>query len=118
MPKFAGSVGYATQATETSAGVWTEGMTERSLKGDVLRASKTQDTDNEVNDGITLGNRISLVADQYAFNNFHAIRYVQWMGARWKVTNIEVQPPRLILTLGGVWNGRIPDGDTTEEASH
>lgn len=106
MSKFAGSVGYVTQAQEVSPGVWSEaGYLERKLKGDVLAQTKHQDTDTKVNDNITLSNRVSIVADKYAYSNYQDIRYVIMDGSKWKVTSIEVARPRLILTLGGAWNG-------------
>ena len=58
-----------------------------------------------MNDDVVLNNRIEIIADQYAYQHFFAIRYVRWMGVLWKVTNVEVKSPRLILTIGGVYNG-------------
>jgi hypothetical protein len=40
------------------------------------------------------------------------MRYVEWMNARWKITSIDVKRPRVILTIGGVYNGPIPSGAT------
>lgn len=117
MAKFSGKIGFMTDAAETSPGVWTEGVIEKSYRGDLIRAGLDQDTDNEVIDGVNLTNRVSIVADEYAYNNFQSIRYVQWMNARWKVTSIDLQHPRLILSLGGVWNGAIANSEEPEGTS-
>lgn len=106
MTKFAGLVGYATPAKETAPGVWSAAETsERLLRGDVIQQSKTENTSTKINDDVILQNRLSLVADKYAFQNYHNIRYVKMDGGVWKVTAIAVANKRLILTLGGVWNG-------------
>lgn len=105
MAKFYGPIGFAVQA-ESSPGVWTEDITERKYFGDVIRNTRRLQSDSQVNDNITVSNEISIVADPYANQNFHAIRYVEFMGTKWKVSTVDVQYPRLILTLGGVYNGQ------------
>lgn len=117
MPKYYGEVGYAEMA-ETAPGVYSEVMTERKYRGDVVTEKQRLDsTDTGVNDNVSVRNNISIVADAYAYEHFFAIRYVRWMGACWKVTDVEVQRPRLILTLGGVWNGPTyqPPTDSGED---
>lgn len=104
MVKFYGNVGYINN-TEIEPGVWADQATERPYYGDVTRnTSRFQQTDG-VNDDITINNIISIVADPYANENFQYMRYVEWMGTKWKVTNAEVKYPRIILTLGGIYNG-------------
>lgn len=108
MAKFYGKVGYA-ETTETATSVFTEVITERSYYGDVTRYTRRLENSGGVNDNVLMtSNVISIVADAEAMNHFFAIRYVCWNGARWKVDNVEVLPPRLILTLGGVYNGPTP----------
>lgn len=107
MAKFFGAIGYGGQ-TETAPGVWTEQITERSYFGDVVRNSRKLSDGESVNDDLTVSNSISIVADAYASEHFHAIRYVQWQGALWKVTDVTVERPRLLLRLGGVYNGPTP----------
>lgn len=104
MAKFYGKVGYA-ETIETSVGVWSEVMTERAYYGDVIRNVRRLENGMSINDNVVVNNIISIVADPYAYEHFFAIRYVRWMGTIWKVTNVEVQSPRLILTIGGVYNG-------------
>jgi len=104
MGKFYGIIGYA-ETSETAPGVWTEGITERNYSGDVIKNTGRWQSGAKVNDNLTINNSISIVADPFAYQHFHAMRYVNWMGVSWKVTNVEVQRPRLILTIGGVYNG-------------
>lgn len=104
MAKFFGKIGYA-ETVETVPGVWTEEITERDYYGDLIRNTRRLQTADKLNDDINIANELSIVADPYAINNFHSMRYAKFMGTAWKITNVEVQYPRLILTLGGVWNG-------------
>ena len=103
MAKFYGEIGYVIP-TEKSPGVWVDEIVKRHYYGDVNRNSRRLQSSSEVNDNITISNEISIVADPFAVTNFHWIKYVKFMGAKWKVTNIEVQHPRLILTVGGLYN--------------
>lgn len=117
MAKFFGKVGYA-ETVETSPGVWQENFVERDYYGDVTRNSRRWDSSQNLNDNLSFNNTISIVADAYAYDNYSAIRYVQWMGSSWKVTTVEVSPPRLILNFGGVFNGSEiePPEDTGEDS--
>ena len=103
MSKWYGMIGFG-KTVETAPSVWTEEINEYPYYGDVLRNSRRLQTTDKVNDDIEISNQISIVADPYACNNFHAIRYVIFMGTKWKVTEVEVAYPRLILSLGGVYN--------------
>ena len=104
MAKFYGTIGYA-KTVETMPGVWTEQITERDYYGDVIRNSRRLQSSDKVNDDISISNQISIVADPYAINNSHSMRYAEFMGAKWKISDVEVQYPRLLLTLGGLYNG-------------
>lgn len=104
MAKWVGKVGYAI-LVETTPGVWTENIVEREYFGDTYRNTRRLQSSDKLNDDVTVGNEISFIADPYANENFHSVRYAEFMGIKWKVTNIDVQYPRLILTLGGVYNG-------------
>lgn len=108
MAKFYGVVGYVEDQV-TSPGVHEEVATERKYYGDVLKNVKKYVSSEYLNDNLTVSNSISIMADAYAYDNFFAIRYVNWMGVNWKVTDVEVQRPRLILSLGEVYNGNTPE---------
>lgn len=105
MAKFYGVIGYAV-TKETAPGVWTEEIAEQSYYGDLTRNMRRLQDSGDLNDDINVANEISIVADPYANANFHSMRYVAFMGAKWKINKVEVQYPRLILTLGGVYNGK------------
>lgn len=105
MAKWFGKIGYA-ETAETSPGVWTEQIIEREYFGDLVRNTRRLQSVDKVNDDITISNEISILSDPYAVNNFHSIRYAEFMGTKWKITNVEVSYPRLILSLGGIYNGQ------------
>lgn len=103
MAKFHGKIGYA-EFEETSPGVYTETIVEREARGGVTRMARTLRGGDVVNDNISFNNEISVVCDAYAIQHFSSIRYVLYMGTRWKVSNVTVNRPRLILNFGGVYN--------------
>ncbi len=104
MAKFYGKIGFA-DTVETAPGVWTEQIVERNYFGDIIRNTRRLQSSDQLNDDINISNEFSIVADPYANNNFHSMRYIEFMGAKWKITNVEDRYPRLILTVGGVYNG-------------
>lgn len=104
MPKFYGNIGYAI-SKETTPGVWVEDIVEHQYSGDVYRNTRKLQSGNQVNDSIDISNEISILSDPFANENFHSMRYVTYMGAKWKVSSVEVRYPRLILTVGGLYNG-------------
>lgn len=103
--KYHGYIGYAV-LTETATDVFTEEIVEREAQGDILKVHRRLVGSEHINDNIVVSNQISIVADPFAYHNFHSIRYASWMGANWKVTSVEPAYPRLILDLGGVYNGK------------
>jgi len=105
MTKFFGEIGYSTGTVESAPGVWTNAIVEYPLYGDVIRNARLLQEDATVNPDISVGNSISIVADAYAREHFFAMRYIRWAGTLWTVQSVEVQSPRLILRLGGVYNG-------------
>lgn len=104
MAKWFGKIGYA-KTTETKPGVWKEQITEREYYGDLLRNSRRLQSSSALNDNVIIANEISILADPFAYENFCAMRYAIFMDTKWKISNVEVQYPRLILTLGDVYNG-------------
>ena len=104
MAKWFGKIGYAV-TSETRPGIWEEVIVERKYYGDMTRNSRRLQSASHVNDDININNELSIISDPYAMNSFHAMRYAEFMGTKWKITNVEVQYPRLILSLGGLYNG-------------
>lgn len=107
MTRFYGNVGYTQGSVEVRPGVMEESIVERKLYGDVVRDTRRLEGDN-VNPDVSIGNSFSVMADAYFREYFHQIRYVEWAGVRWAVTEVEVQHPRLLLRVGGVYNGPTP----------
>ena len=104
MAKFYGTIGYV-KTVETEPGMWEERKIERQYSGELVKNTRRLESSGGVNDNVNISNEVSIVADPYAYENFHAMRYIKFMGAKWKISNIEVRYPRLILTIGGVYNG-------------
>ena len=109
MARFYGEVGYG-ESVETPpySGVWVDVITEYMYQGDVIRNSRTLENTGDVINDVIVANSISVVADQFAIDNFINIKYVRWMGVLWTVSTVEVRSPRLILNLGSVYNGPTP----------
>lgn len=107
MARFRGKVGFG-QTQDQGNGVHEEVIQYRIYSGDVIRNSRGTENDEKVNSDLRVSNSISIVSDTHANEHFFAIRYVEWAGTRWEVTEVEVRSPRLLLRLGGVYNG--PEG--------
>ena len=105
MAKWYGKIGYA-ETVETEPGLWEEQITERDYRGDTIRNTRRLQSSGDVNDNVNIANEISIVADPYADQNIYAMRYAEFMGEKWKITSVEVQRPRLILEIGGLWSER------------
>lgn len=107
MSKWFGKIGYAIQK-ESEPGIWEDEIVERDYYGDLLTDNRKRQSNNNVLDEITLSNTVSIIADPFAYNNCSCMAYAEIMGARWKISEVEVKPPRLNLTIGGVYNGNTP----------
>jgi hypothetical protein len=106
MARFNGEVGYgASVETPPNSGIWKDEVTECTYQGDIIRNSRNLVDNANLNEDVTVGNSISIVADQIAVERFYDIKYVRWAGVLWTVTSVEVRRPRLILNLGSVYNG-------------
>lgn len=105
MAKWDGKVGYVT-TEKNDLGVWEPKVTELPYFGDILSNTSRRSEAGKVNDELNVANRISIVADPFAYGNFSTIKYVEFMGSLWEVSAAEVQYPRIILTIGGVYSGR------------
>ena len=118
MAKFYGKIGYGV-TEETVPGVWVDQVVERDYFGDLMRnTTGYQEDSKNRNDDIRISNQIGIVADPFAYQNFQNMRYVKFMGAVWEVKSVEIQHPRLILGLGGVYNGEQAEtaGESGEDS--
>lgn len=105
MGKYYGAIGFI-ESVETRPGVFVDTPVEHTYRGDVINRSFRLQNGISVNDTVTVSNQISIVADPYARNHFHSMKYVKWMGTAWEVTNVSEQYPRLLITIGGRYNGK------------
>lgn len=101
--RYFGKIGYG-ETEETRPGVYEERIDEREYYGDVTRNVRRYQSGEGLNDNLELDNIISIIADPFAFEHFSEIRYVVWNGVKWKVKSVDIQYPRLNLTIGGVYN--------------
>jgi len=109
MARYYGKVGYGdTVETPENSGVWIDVITGYQYFGDVVRNTAKFEKGESLNNDISVGNSISIVADDRALEHFFKIKYVEWAGTLWTVTSVEVKSPRLILSLGSVYNGPTP----------
>lgn len=105
MAKWFGKIGYS-ETAETTPGKWMNRDTIREYYGDVVRNNtRWAGNSDSTNDDLTVNSQISIVADPFAIEKFYSMKWIEFLGVRWKIANVDPQPPRLILTLGGVWNG-------------
>lgn len=114
MAKFYGKIGFV-ETVETDPGVYMEKAIERPYKGNVVRNSRRWEVSSDsINSNININNSIIIIADDFAIDHSHYIRYVEWMGAYWDVKSIEIDRPRLTLELGGVYERTIDPEDETD----
>lgn len=104
MARFSGMIGYAT-TVETTPGVWTDAIVERQYYGDLTRHSRKWGSSDGVNDNIVFSQDISIVADPYLYENAHNMRYVIFRGIKWKITNFEIDRPRVRISMGEEYHG-------------
>lgn len=103
MAKYYGKIGYNV-TTKTSPTVWEDSIIEKEVYGDVIILGRRLENSGKVNDDVNIINKISFIADPFAMNNIMSIKYATYLDVKWKVTEVSVEFPRLILTLGGVYN--------------
>lgn len=110
MARYFGAVGYGVnEETPVGSGDWKDVITEHLYYGDEVRANGKFEPGEHLNDDISVQNSISIIADQYAEQNMLNIRYIEWNGHKWKVTGVQLERPRLILSLGTKYNGPVPE---------
>lgn len=106
MAKWHGVIGYGIP-TEIKPGVWQDVIVERTYSGDVKRLyGKWTETSNSTNDDFSTSNQISIISDPFAEQNFTQMRYIVFMGVKWKIIGADIKRPRIIVNLGGVYNGK------------
>lgn len=107
MAKWCGTIGYVeTVEKPEGSGVYIEQVTKRKHYGDIITENRRIQSSDKVNSDISISNRISIVSDPYSRDHIYAMRYLTFMGSNWRISDVEVQYPRLILSLGGLYNGK------------
>ena len=108
MAKFCGNIGFifdnANRETFPGSGIWVPDIEVRKYYGDVIKNSRRWENGEGLNDNLVIGNQFSVVADAYAYDHLFAMRYIEWLGTKWKITNIDIDRPRITITVGGVYN--------------
>lgn len=106
MAMFYGPIGFVeTFEIPEGSGIWKEVPTEKYYRGIVVKNHKRWDMGDKINPNLSISNSISIVADPFIQNKLYAIRYIKWLGGYWEVSSVDVESPRLILSIGGVYNG-------------
>ena len=103
MPKCSGVIGYAL-AGETQPGVWTEGITEKKYIGEIVKDNRRIVDQGEINGSINISNNISIISNRFMLDNMAYMRYLTFNNSKWKISSVEIKPPRIIITLGGLYN--------------
>lgn len=115
MARFYGAIGFTMGTMETKPGVWTDVITVRNYYGDVMKRRLSWEKGESINDNIKIGNQFSILADEYAETHMYAMKWIEWKGAKWKISSVEIERPRMILTIGDVYNENEP---IQEEENH
>jgi len=110
MAKFSGKIGFVRdRETYEGSGIWLEEKIERTYRGDIINdVVKWQDS-TRVNEKLNISNKLSIVADTFAMMNVGIMRYVEYLGTKWKIMTVEINRPRIVIYLGGVYNGTTKD---------
>lgn len=107
MAKFYGLIGYA-RLKESKPGVWIDEIVEKNYRGDIVIDQRRWRPDEKVNDDINIDNSISIIADEYAYNNIGSMKYIVWNNTPWKIQSFSINRPRIVIQIGGIYNGERP----------
>lgn len=104
MAKYSGKIGYGADV-ESAPGVYKTDIIEKDAIGDIYKNTVNVKDGNGINEEISLGMKISVFVD-LSTSDYSKIKYATHLGTKWKVTSVEPQFPRLVLTMGGVYNAQ------------
>lgn len=106
MAKFSGMIGFSQESESgPETGIWTQNIVEKKYYGDVVNGTYKWNEGSKVNDDLNISNKFSVVANDFAISNIGYMLYVVWKGFKWKIMTAEIQGPRIILYVGGLYNG-------------
>lgn len=109
MNRFFGKIGFCYQESEEGSDIVTERVVLKTYRGDLLKSNRKWETAEQIIDQFNISNRVSIMADPYSLDNLYAIKFVILHGKAWKITDAEIQYPRIILSIGGLWNGPVDE---------
>lgn len=110
MARFSGKIGYAKSVESTEyEGVWADTVEEKQHYGDIIKDFRRYQYDGQLNENLNISNKFSVVVNDYLNANMHQMKYVVYRGTRWDIISFELMYPRVILSIGGVYNGPIPE---------
>lgn len=102
MAKYYGHIGFATQV-ESEPGIWTDVIEKRPYKGDILRSGRRYEASENINDNFTITNSFSIISDAFLYSHIPAMRYIEYLGTKFKITSVEIERPRVTISVGGVY---------------
>ena len=110
MAKYYGIIGFIkteeVYEDNVPTGVFRTQEIERYYSGDIIKNYRRwSDSTEKVNDDVSIDNQFSILADSFITENLSYLKYITYFGAKWKITSVDIQYPRLIINTGGVWNG-------------
>jgi len=118
LSRFFGPIGFVTMAEQPEgSGIWEEIPVEKNYRGEISKNSRRWDNGEQLNKNLNINNTISIVADPYISNHLMELRYIKWLGGYWEISSVDVQTPRLVLSIGGVYNGPTV-GITSDTGEH
>lgn len=103
--KFSGKAGFRIDDVEIEPGVYKPQVVVKAIKGSVVSNSyQHQNSDKSTIDNVRITNQLSIVANQFLNKHITNLMYVEFQGVKWKVESFDIQPPRVVVSLGGVYN--------------
>ena len=109
--KFYGNIGFAV-TEDDGDGVWKETITDKKYAGDILRFARNKESGEHINDGLRINTQISLLLDPWFQDHISQLRYAEYMNTKWIIDSVDIQYPRVNLTLGGIYHGDEPEEDS------
>lgn len=103
--KYVGNIGFLSSNTEVTGGIATQPIISKRYFGEIITTSSRLQTQDKINPDVTINNSIAILLDGYLNNNLSNIVYVEFLNKKWSVSSIELRHPRVILSLGGLYNG-------------
>ena len=103
--KWHGMIGFETQVEVSDdprkATVWKPQIVPKHYYGEVQRIIKREGSGDKVNNDISFNNQFFIISDLYAQHNAYNMKWIEWMGRKWHITEITIEYPRITINIGG-----------------